>query len=96
MTVIERAAEVVRRTLATSSADSIPQALADAGLLRASTSADLSPGDIVRWNAPSGFWSSEAVIEKRKITDDGWWLVGGGGLADSAIDSPRSRWEIAR
>lgn len=44
-----------------------------------------------------------AVLERRKRPSDdhhglpympGWWIEGGGGLADVAIDDADSQWEI--
>ena len=29
-----------------------------------------------------------AVIKERKASDDGWWVEGGGGLADTVIADP--------
>lgn len=38
----------------------------------------------------TGAW---AVVRTRKDDDTGWWLVGGGGVADRALDS--KNWIVA-
>jgi hypothetical protein len=63
-------------------------------------SEDLTPGTRLRYK-PNG---SIAILDRRKDPNDhdaskgrffpGWWVEGGGGLADFVIDDAESVWEI--
>lgn len=67
-------------------------------------SADLAPGTRLRWTGPhSDNRPDIAVLERRKKPGDdhhnlpfrpGWWVEGGGGLADYVIDAADSKWEV--
>lgn len=64
-------------------------------------SIDLTPGTRLRDRRDGHI----AVLERRKQRTDiaphrtrpfheGWWCVGGGGLADFVIDDPDTNWEV--
>lgn len=63
-------------------------------------SADLKPGDRLCHTHGTGMQAADLTVElaRRKQAHEssltGWWLVGGGGLADRVIDDPNSGWTV--
>lgn len=69
-------------------------------------SSELTPGTRLRWTGPrTQGVGNVAILERRKQHTDnhhglpfhpGWWVEGGGGLADFVIDAEDSNWEVIK